>query len=337
MTVANAAAQPMQQPVVPPLPGPLPTVKDVAYAPSDTTTGKGHLLDLYLPKAGSGPVPLVIFTRGSAWMADNGRDDAQGLAGVLNSHGYAVAGVAIRSTAQGRFPDQLHDIKAAIRWLRANAATYNLDRDHIGIVGESSGGWTSLMAAVTGDVPMLEGQLGNAGVSSAVQAAVAFYPPTNFLEMDRWALGPCDPQGTAFQAQFCHSPADSPESRLVGCPIQTCPEAVQRANPTNYISRGDPPIMILHGERDALVPHAQGEAFYQALNKACHEAAFVSFPLAIHGQWYQMLTDPKLAYGATIRSTAAQGCKISNAQPVVPSWGIVIDFLDRHLKPAAVH
>jgi acetyl esterase/lipase len=78
----------------------------------------------------------------------------------------------------------LHDIKAAIRWLRANAWRYNLDPAHIAIMGDSSGGWTSAMAAVTGDAPEMEGTVGTTSVSSAVQAAVAFYPPTNFLAMD---------------------------------------------------------------------------------------------------------------------------------------------------------
>ena len=81
-----------------PLPGPAPTVRDVAYANSDATTGQGHLLDLYLPPNATGPSPVVIFTHGSAWLADNGRQDAQALAAVLNASGYAVAGVSIRSS-----------------------------------------------------------------------------------------------------------------------------------------------------------------------------------------------------------------------------------------------
>ena len=89
--------------------------------------------------------------------------------------GYAVAAVAIRSSRQARFPAQGHDIMAAVRWLRANAARYRLDPAHIGIVGESSGGWTAAMAAVTGDVPELEGTEGTTGVSSAVQAAVVAF------------------------------------------------------------------------------------------------------------------------------------------------------------------
>jgi acetyl esterase/lipase len=203
----------------PPLPGPSPTVRDVAFARSDATTGQGHLLDLYLPPNATAPSPVVIFSHGSAWFADNGRQDAQALAAVLHGAGYAVAGVSIRSSRQAKFPAQLHDIKAAIRWLRSNAAKYRLDPDRIAILGESSGGWTAAMAAVTGDVRELEGTEGTTGVSSAVQAAVAFYPPTDFLQMDAWALRPCDPAAAVGRGAFCHDAASSPESQLVGCAI----------------------------------------------------------------------------------------------------------------------
>ena len=326
-----------------PLPGPAPTARDLAYARSDATTGQGHLLDLYLPTGTTRPVPVVIFTHGSAWMADNGRMDAQALAAVLNPKGYAVAGVAVRSSAQVRFPGQLYDIKAAIRWLRAHAATYGLDPAHVGIVGESSGGWTAAMAAVTGDVPELEGHEGPPGGSSAVQAAIAFYPPTDFLQMDAWALGPCDPAatlgppapGAPARGPLCHDAPTSPESRFIGCPIQSCPAKVQAANPVRYISRADPPILIVHGESDRLVPYAQGELLYQALNKACHDAVFISLPVAPHGVWYRAWTDPALAAAATRRSTASAGCAVELPTPYTPSWATVVEFLDRYLKPAA--
>lgn len=328
-----ASAQGIAVTPPPPLPGPAPTVRDIAYAKSDASTGQGHLLDLYLPEGSRGPNPVVIFTHGSAWMADNGRMDAQRLAAILLPRGYAVAGVAIRSSMQARFPAQVHDIKAAIRWLRSNAREYGLHGDRIGILGESSGGWTAAMAAVTGDVPELEGQEGVAAISSAVQAAIAFYPPTNFLQMDASALAPCDPDApVSMAAPFCHASAGSPESRLLGCALDSCPDTVERANPIRYISKSDPPIMVIHGERDSAVPHGQGEMFYQALNKACQDSFFVSFPIAGHGVWFQMMSDPGLAYGATIRSTSSDGCKVEAPNPITPSWDVIVRFLDQYLK-----
>ena len=204
--------------------GPPATHADIEYAPAEPAASNGHKLDLYLPGAASGRAPVVLWTGGSAWMADTGKRTAPGVAAQLLPAGYAVAGVSIRSSSQVQFPGQLHDIKAAVRWLRANAAKYNLDPDRIGIMGDSSGGWTTAMAALTGDAPELEGTVGVTGVSSKVQAAVAFYPPTNFLAMDAWALNKCSAPG-------CHDDAGSPESRLVGCAIQTCQDKVQAANP----------------------------------------------------------------------------------------------------------
>ena len=305
--------------------GPAPTHADLDYAPPEPTTSNGHKLDLYIPKEFRGPLPVVIWTGGSAWMADTGKRTAGGLAAQLNPAGYAVAGVSIRSSSQVRFPGQLHDIKAAIRWLRANASTYNLDPHHVAIMGDSSGGWTTAMAAVTGDAPEMEGSVGTTGVSSQVQAAVAFYPPTDFLTMDAWALQKCSPAN-------CHDGELSPESRLVGCAIQTCPDKVQAANPARYITAGDPPIMILHGNSDLLVPHNQGELLYMALNKACRDAIFISLPKAPHGNWNGFLTNDALREAATMRSTSAAGCTVTNPTPYTPTWKTVIDFLDKYMK-----
>ncbi len=312
------------------VPGPPPAHTDIDYAPPEPATSNGHKLDLYLPVASTtatGRLPVVMWTGGSAWMADTGKRTAPGIAAQLLPAGYAVAGISIRSSSQVQFPGQLHDIKAAIRWLRANAAQYNLDPDRIGIMGDSSGGWTTAMAAVTGDAPEMEGTVGTTGVSSRVQAAVAFYPPTNFLTMDAWAVRKCAPPG-------CHDDPTSPESRLVGCAIQTCPENVQAANPLRYVTALDPPLMILHGGSDPLVPHNQGEQLYMALNKACLESAFVSLPKAGHGPWNGFLTNDTLREAATIRSTSAAGCAVTTPAPFTPSWKTVIDFLDKHLRGA---
>ncbi|MGC4051989.1 MAG: prolyl oligopeptidase family serine peptidase [Paludibaculum sp.] len=179
------------------------------------------------------------------------------------------------------------------------------------------------MTAVTGDAPEMEGSVAVLAVRDAVQAAVAFYPPTNFLAMDAWAVRPCNgPQ--------CHDSENSPESRLVGCAIQTCPEKVKAANPLTYITLADPPILILHGGSDPLVPHNQGEQFYMALNKACKEAIFLSLPKAGHGNWNGFLTDDSLREAATMRSTSGKDCSVVNPTPYQPTWRTVIEFLDRY-------
>jgi acetyl esterase/lipase len=321
-----------QSPPGPPL-GPPPTHADIAYAPADPAGSKGHLLDLYLPSRTGKPVPVLIWTSGSAWMADSGKLFAGWIATHLNPAGYAVAGVSIRSSGQVRFPGQLHDIKAAIRWLRVNGAKYGIDGSRIAIAGDSSGGWTTAIAATTGDVPELEGSVGAGGASSAVQAAIAFFPPTRFTEMDQWALNPCKPgPRTQVAMRFCHDDPDSPESRLVGCPIQQCPDKAAAADPTRYISAKDPPIMILHGGSDPLVPHAQGELLYQALNKACRDVVFISLPQAGHGPSPLFFSDERMRAGATIRSTVAYGCAVKPPELYTPTIATLVDFLDRHLK-----
>lgn len=317
----------------PPVPVAL-THADIAYAPAEPAKGRGHKLDLFLnvTASGGGRPPLVIYTGGSGWMADNGKEAAKLVAGPLNTAGFAVAGVSIRASHQVQFPGQLHDIKAAIRWLRANAGTYGYDPDRIAIMGDSSGGWTSAMVAVTGDVPELEGVVGKTGPSSAVQAAVAFYPPTRFLMMDSWAAKPCNPGQAGIAPGFCHDGADSPESRLIGCPIQSCPDKAEKADPVRYVSPRDPPIMILHGGSDPLVPHSQGEWLYQALNKQCLDAVFVSLPTAGHGPVFRILSDDKVRVAATMRSTERAGCTVRDPQPFTPDWGSIIAFLKRSLS-----
>jgi len=305
--------------------GPSPTYANLEYAPPDPPSSNGHKLDLYIPTGAAAKLPVVIWTGGSAWLADTGKRTAGGLAARLNPAGYAVAGVSIRSSSQVKFPGQLYDIKAAIRWLRANAAKYQFDPDRIAIMGDSSGGWTAAMAAVTGDAPELEGSVGITGFSSKVQVAVAFYPPTNFLTMDAWAIQKCT-------GERCHDSESSPESRLVGCAIQSCPDKVRAASPLTYITDADPPIMILHGNSDPLVPHNQGEQPYMTLNKACRDAIFISLPKAPHGNWNGFLTDDALREAATIRSTSSAGCTVSNPMPYTPTWKTVVDFLDRYLK-----
>ena len=128
------------------------------------------------------------------------------------------------------------------------------------------------MAAVTGDAPEMEGPVGTTGVSSAVQAAVAFYPPTNFLTMDAWAVQKCDGAERATTARA------RPNRGSWAVPSRPARRRCGRPARCSYITPADPPIMILHGNSDQLVPHNQGEQLYMALNKACKDAVFISLP-----------------------------------------------------------
>ncbi len=219
-----------------------------------TTNGRNLVLDLYRPKEQGEPLPVVVWIFGGAFRIDN-RVAQQHAATWLTQHGFAVAVISYRLSGEALFPAQIHDCKAAVRWLRANAATYNLDTEHIGAWGPSSGGYLSTMLGVTGGVEALEGDLGNTEESSRVQAVVDFYGPSDFLKMDEARL----PDGQ------WHYPADSPESQLLGAPIKEVPEKVKQANPITYVNESAPPFLILHGTKDLNVPVNQSELLFTAL------------------------------------------------------------------------
>ncbi|WP_431999167.1 alpha/beta hydrolase fold domain-containing protein [Streptomyces sioyaensis] len=306
--------------------------KDLDYAAARPAGTQGHKLDLYVPKSRP-PVPLVIFTHGSGWMADNGRMDADKVAAQLNPHGFAVAGVAVRSSSQARFPAQLHDIKGAIRWLRANAAKYHLDPRRFAIMGESSGGWATTMAAVTGDVPELEGTVGVNGPSSAVQAALPFYPPIDFRQMDAHMLTDCTPREDGSVPGECHADPHSPESRLLGCALNDCPDKVAEAGPLTYIGkRRTPPFLIFHGKQDQLVPYHQSRLLFDKLAATHKDARFYSFPNTGHGTFLEMLSDADTQRGATLETT--RHGHLTRPVPAHPSWQTVVAFLKSQLHTA---
>jgi acetyl esterase/lipase len=303
-------------------------ITNVEYALPQPAGSQGHLLDLYLPAHHRRRVPLVIWSHGSGWLAENGRQGADALAAILNPKGFAVAGVAIRSSANAQFPGQLSDIKAAIRWLRAHADRYGLDSKRFAIMGESSGGWTAAMAAVTGGIRRLEGDIGVRGPSSRVQASVPFYPPTDFLQMDPFMLQDCVPFNTIFGLTDCHADPNSPESLLLGCPIESCRRAVAQANPINYVDRDDPPFMILHGQQDLFVPYEQGALLYAKLAHACVDATLFTLPNAGHGFVGDPpgLEDPAVTDDATVQSTRHR-CRTGQASPLAPSWDLIAAWL----------
>jgi acetyl esterase/lipase len=271
---------------------------DITYYLPDTPTVNGNKLDLYVPVvSGKRKLPLVIWSSGSAWLSDNGRAGAAAIADVFNAQGYAVAGVSVRSSAQTAFPGQLHDIRAAIRWLRDHAAEYGLDPKQFAIMGNSSGGWVASIAGTTSDVAQLPGEPATGGTSSAVQVAVPFFPPTDFLQMDAWYVQhPTVPSFIRHDAPLAPLPPPwnffnaSPESLLVRCTdaagnllgIQSCPAETQAANPISYVEGDEVSMLILHGESDPLVPNGQSVLLYEALTGAGNEATFVSVPAAGH-------------------------------------------------------
>jgi acetyl esterase/lipase len=259
-------------------------------------------------------------------MADNGRSGADLVARRLweasGGTGPAVAGIAVRSSAQARFPAQLDDIQAAIRWLRARADRYPLDAGRFAVMGDSSGGWVAAMAAVNGGPP---------GAAEHVRAAVAFYPPTDLLRMDEQMLpGAIDYFNGLVGATGGHNDPVSPESRLLGGPLQTRAEAARRANPITHIGPQTPPFLILHGQADRIVPYAQGEMLYQALARAGRQAELIRFPHGEHGDWDAFLTDPAARRDAVSFTTREGRPDLPRAAE--PDWLTVVEFLRTALR-----
>jgi acetyl esterase/lipase len=214
------------------------------------------VLDLYVP-ASDEPVPVVVWVHGGGWM---GGDKEPTPAFDLTHDGYAVATVQYRLSSEARFPAQFHDVQAAIRWLRANAGTYGLDDAHVGAWGASAGGHLVALLGMAADEDELEGAVADSQEhSSSVQAVVDWYGPTDFLHMDAEAL-----PNSAFQ----HDAASSPESLLLGCAIQSCPDRAERASPISYVSAHSAPFLIVHGDQDRVVPPRQSQALAAALRDA---------------------------------------------------------------------
>ncbi len=230
---------------------------DLPYAPLSPT----QKLDIYLPEQGEGPFPVILHLHGGGF-AIGDKCDIKVLAFLRGlDRGYAVVGVNYRLSGEAIFPAGLQDIKAAIRWVRANAGQYHLDGNRIAACGGSSGGNYAAMVCLTSNVAEFDDpRLGNLEYPCNVQAAVDWFGPTDFLKMDEQleenGFGPSD-----------HGAADSPESRYLGARISEVPLTAEIANPMTYIHKNMPPLLIQHGRLDTLVPVQQSMLFVEKLEK----------------------------------------------------------------------
>jgi acetyl esterase/lipase len=248
------------------------------HAPEETTVHRdlayvtdGHArqkLDLYLPPA-EGPLPLVVYIHGGAFRAGD-KADLPPLEYL--AEGYALAAINYRLSQHALFPAQIEDCKAAVRWLRAHAADHGLDPERFAVGGASAGGHLAAMVGTAGH--LREFDVGeHLDVSSRVRAVLDYFGPSDFLQMDAHRL----PNG------MVHDTPDSPESQLVGGPIQENKDRVARVNPITYVTAAAPPFLIVHGDRDPLVPHHQSVLLAEALKKAGVPVTFYTVEGGGHG------------------------------------------------------
>ncbi len=262
-------------------PGPGPgtdrTFPDLAYASVSST----QRLDLYLPPVGDGPFPLVIWVHGGGWETGDKELTAAPFPLGLLDHGFALASVNYRLSGEATFPAPIHDVKAAVRWLRANAAQYRLDPNRFGAWGSSAGGHlVALLGTSTGAAALEGSELGNAGVSSRVQAVVDWFGPTDLSRLAEDA----EAVGCSSLAIRIHTSPQSPEARMMGAPIDDRPDLAAVANPVTYVSADDPPYLIQHGAIDCIVPLPQSDDLEGALETALGAGgvSFIVLPATGH-------------------------------------------------------
>jgi len=233
------------------------TVREIPYA---GTKNPRQTLDLLLPvKPADKALPVVVWIHGGAWRAGNkgnGHRPAR-LPALIRTGRFVGATIGYRLSGEAKWPAQIHDCKAAIRWLRGNCGKYGIDPARIAVWGSSAGGHLVSMLGSSGEVEALEGSLGkHLKESSRVSAVVNYFGPSALLQMDD------------HPSKISHNAPDSPESQLIGTPIQQAKKKSRQASPLHHVSPDDAPHLHFHGTRDPLVPFHQSQAYHQALRKS---------------------------------------------------------------------
>jgi acetyl esterase/lipase len=250
-------------------------IADIRYGDAP---GIDNLLDIYQPLGITHRLPAIVWIHGGGWSAG---DKYPCPIVRFADQGYVIVSINYRFAPKNRFPAQMYDCKGAIRFLRANAGKYNIDPDHIGVWGASAGGHLVALLGTSADDPTAEGDVGgNEKQSSRVQAVCDWFGPTDmsvFFSESKEA-GIKFPQGPTLI------------SGLFGGTVESKPELVQQANPIAYITdktaKSIPPFLIMHGDRDQLVPVAQSRLLSDALQKAGVKQQFEIVKNAGHGDGF---------------------------------------------------
>lgn len=245
-------------------------IRDVEYG-----TGGGHPLtcDLLMPNDQSTSTlsPAILFVHGGGWRTGS-KENRQPLLSELARHGYVVVTINYRLTGEAPFPAQIEDTKCAVRWMRAHSKEYGIDPNRIGAWGTSAGGHLVALLGTSAGAQDLEGNGGWADQSSRVQAVVDSFGPTDLVtSVDRLTSAPRDSRATIAESAFLPGP---PEARR---------ELAKKASPLTYVSKNAPPFLMIHGERDQLVPLWHSEVLRAALKKVGVSADLIVLPEMGHG------------------------------------------------------
>lgn len=262
------------------IPAGVQVLTDIPYA---KVADRTLLLDLYVPE-GTAPagsrLPLLVWVFGGGWRAGNKRPCP--IAGEA-ARGYIVASIEYRLSSEALFPAQVEDCKAAIRFLRASAGKYNIDASHVGAIGSSAGGHLAALLGTSGGIKDLEGTAGHLDQSSRVQAVVDFCGPSDLLSWAEYAsrlpapAAPNDQQSARFKIERA-------ARQLLGDLPAARKDLARKASPITYVRRDNSPFLIIHGQKDDLVPPQQSQLLCDALKAAGVEVQLVIVPQAGHGR-----------------------------------------------------
>jgi len=233
-------------------------------------------LDLALPRSG-GPFPTLVTVPGGGWEWIAQPELMHVLDEQLADQGFAVADVLYRLAPRDKYPAQIEDCKAAVRWLRANAAQYNIDPERIGTLGFSSGAQLACLLGVTTPADGLEGNDSNPQQSSRVDAVVSFFGPTDFT-LPSWRA--------RYEGRLMLS--------VLGATYAENPQLYERASPTHYARAGSAPHLLFHGTEDTIVPIEHSRVLAARLQAVGVPARLVEVPGQGHGAWPQAVFKPCL-------------------------------------------
>ncbi|NIJ07598.1 acetyl esterase/lipase [Sphingomonas vulcanisoli] len=257
--------------------------RDVVY---QTLPGyRPQIIDVYVPSS-PGPHPLILYIHGGGWMGGHTRHsgalaDFPKVLASLAAEGFTVASLEYRLSAEARFPAQLQDSNAALRFLRAHAADYRIDPRRVGIWGGSAGGHLAALTAVTCRNTKLDPA---ATADGCVQAAVTWYGVYDFSAMS------ATPDGNAAGA------------KLLGCDAVCTDDKVKAVSPVSYINASDPPFLLIHGTEDKTVPVGQSHIGESALRKAGVPVESIYIPGVDHSF---IGATPDATRDATLKATNA--------------------------------
>lgn len=293
-------------------PGRPPRFRDVSFADVTLDNGESYTLkmDIYQDLNQKAPGPCIVYYFGGGWIQGEYQQVTQKAVYFrelvrLVEQGFTVVSPSYRLSNQSAFPACIHDCKGVIRYLKANSEKYHIDPERIGVLGNSAGGHLAAMVALSANHSEMEGDVGgNLDYTSAVKAATIFYAPSDIIEFIRNSANEPVKALSGTEVDNASQSTDDVLSQILGLSKSEKSlkdlyqllesgdtddedwkylELAKKCSPITYADGNCPPILILHGGQDPLVPIEQSEMLYKALLSAEAEAMYISVSQANHG------------------------------------------------------